>query len=169
MKVSSRRGEYRVSTAKSPLTGQKAAVLVSSATFATDRPAVGLPATVNRGCECSQLAPTLLPGFGRTRKPRPGSGNCGEGTWASTMRSTTMKAEKILYPTDFSEAGQHALALATSLARDSGATLIIAHVEEPPTAYGGGEMYYGVDEVDHEELRKSLAEIVPTDPAVPCV
>lgn len=80
-----------------------------------------------------------------------------------------MKAQKILYPTDFSEAGRQALAMATSLARDSGATLIVAHVEEPPMAYGGGEMYYGVDQLDHEELRKSLAAVVPTDPAVPCV
>ena len=80
-----------------------------------------------------------------------------------------MKADKILYATDLSEAGQHALALATSLARDSGATLVVAHVEEPPMAYGGGEMYYGVDPIDHEELRKSLAAVVPTDPAVPCV
>jgi nucleotide-binding universal stress UspA family protein len=80
-----------------------------------------------------------------------------------------MKANKILYPTDFSEAGRHALAMATSLARDSGATLIVAHVEEPPMAYGGGELYYGVDQVDHEELRKALAAVVPTDPAVACV
>jgi nucleotide-binding universal stress UspA family protein len=80
-----------------------------------------------------------------------------------------MKAEKILYATDLSDAGQHALALATSLARDSGATLVIAHVEEPPMAYGGGEMYYGVDQMDQEELRKLLAAVVPTDPAVPCV
>lgn len=80
-----------------------------------------------------------------------------------------MKAQKILFPVDFSEAGQHALALATSLARDSGATLIIAHVEEPPMAYGGGEMYYGVEEPNHEELRTSLASVMPTDPNVPCI
>ena len=75
-----------------------------------------------------------------------------------------MNAQKILYPTDLSQAGRQALAMATSLARDSGATLIIAHVEEPPMAYGGGEMYYGVDQMDHEELRKSLASVMPTDP-----
>lgn len=80
-----------------------------------------------------------------------------------------MKAQKILFPTDFSEAGRQALTMATSLARDSGATLIVAHVEEPPMAYGGGEMYYGVDQMDHEELRKSLVAVMPTDPAVPCV
>ncbi|MCI0361795.1 MAG: universal stress protein [Planctomycetaceae bacterium] len=80
-----------------------------------------------------------------------------------------MKVEKILYPTDFSEAGQHALPLATSLARDMGATLIIAHVEEPPVAYGGGEMYYGVEPPNHEEQRANLDAVTPTDPGVPCV
>src|SRR6187455_50442 len=78
-----------------------------------------------------------------------------------------MKANKILFPTDFSEASHHALPWATSLARDSGATLVIIHVEEPPMAYGGGEMYYGVNEVDQEALRRSLAEVLPSDPSVP--
>lgn len=30
-------------------------------------------------------------------------------------------------------------------------------------------MYYGVEEPNHEELRASLAAVVPTDPAVPCI
>jgi nucleotide-binding universal stress UspA family protein len=58
--------------------------------------------------------------------------------------------------------------MATSLARDRGATLLIMHVEEPPVAYGGGELYYGIAEPDREELKKMLAEVVPTDPSVPC-
>ena len=78
-----------------------------------------------------------------------------------------MKASKILFPTDFSHTGDAALALATSLARDTGATLLIVHVEEPPTAYGGGELYYGVPEPATEDLRKMLYKIEPTDPAVP--
>jgi nucleotide-binding universal stress UspA family protein len=78
-----------------------------------------------------------------------------------------MKANKILFPTDFSEASQHALPWATSLARDTGATLVIMHVEEPPMAYGGGEMYYGGIEVDHESMRQSLASVLPSDPTVP--
>jgi nucleotide-binding universal stress UspA family protein len=80
-----------------------------------------------------------------------------------------MKASKILFPTDFSSTGNHALELATALARDSGATLVIVHVEEPPMAYGGGELYYGVEEPDREHLRQSLVKVQPTDPAVPCV
>ena len=80
-----------------------------------------------------------------------------------------MKARKVLYPTDFSAAGKHALELATSLARDGGGSLVIIHVEEPPMAYGGGELYSGVQEPDREELRKALAAVVPADPSVPCV
>jgi nucleotide-binding universal stress UspA family protein len=78
-----------------------------------------------------------------------------------------MKANKILFPTDFSSSEDTGLSFATSLARDSGATLIIVHVEEPPAAYGGGEMYYGVPEPDNEALRLMLEAVVPTDPAVP--
>jgi universal stress protein A len=80
-----------------------------------------------------------------------------------------MKTRKILFPTDFSADGKHALELATSLARDCGGSLVIIHVEEPPMAYGGGELYLGIQEPDREELRKSLAAVVPTDPAVPCI
>ena len=45
---------------------------------------------------------------------------------------------KILFPTDFSTLGQTALETATALAKQRGAKLLIAHVEEPPLAYGGG-------------------------------
>jgi nucleotide-binding universal stress UspA family protein len=77
-----------------------------------------------------------------------------------------MKARTILFPTDFSPFGQEALRWATALARDSGAKMIIIHVEEPPMAYGGGEMYLGSEEGDREELRKSLVQVVPTDSKV---
>lgn len=78
-----------------------------------------------------------------------------------------MNMKKILFPTDFSHAGDAALALATSLARDTGATLLIVHVEEPPMAYGGGELYYGVPDPRAADLRRMLDEVVPTDPSVP--
>jgi universal stress protein A len=78
-----------------------------------------------------------------------------------------MKAHKILFPTDFSHCGDAALKMATSLARDAGAKLLIVHVEEPPVAYGGGEMYYGVPEPASEDLRHMLEAVVPTDPGVP--
>ena len=43
-----------------------------------------------------------------------------------------MNLRRIVFPTDFSERSQPALELATSLARDSGATLVVVHVQEPP-------------------------------------
>jgi nucleotide-binding universal stress UspA family protein len=77
-----------------------------------------------------------------------------------------MTAPKILVPTDFSTLGQKALETATALAKERGAKLLIVHVEEPPVAYGGGELYYGLQEPDREELKKMLTAVVPTDPAV---
>ena len=77
-----------------------------------------------------------------------------------------MNIHKILFPTDFSHCGDAALRFATSLARDSGAKLLIVHVEEPPVAYGGGEMYYGMPEPATEDLKKMLEKITPTDDSV---
>ena len=48
-----------------------------------------------------------------------------------------MNAKRILFPTDFSSLGDSALELASSLARDMDAKLLIVHVEEPPSAYAG--------------------------------
>lgn len=73
---------------------------------------------------------------------------------------------KILFPTDFSTLGQAALETATSLANQREAKLLIVHVEEPPTAYGGGEFYYGLEEPNRHEIQRMLAEVLPTDPAV---
>jgi nucleotide-binding universal stress UspA family protein len=73
---------------------------------------------------------------------------------------------KILFPTDFSTLGQTALETATDLAKQRGAKLVIAHVEEPPMAYGGGELYYGLEAPNHEEIRRMLNEVLPTDAAV---
>lgn len=74
-----------------------------------------------------------------------------------------MKAKKILFPTDFSTPSDAALAHATALARDTGATMVIVHVEEPPVVYGTGEMYYGIPNPDTEALKKMLEAVVPTD------
>ena len=75
-----------------------------------------------------------------------------------------MYAKRILFPTDFSEASQAAFDHAVSLARDTGATLLIAHVEEPPLPYG--EAIMALPERVDEELRQQLECIVPD--AVPC-
>jgi nucleotide-binding universal stress UspA family protein len=78
-----------------------------------------------------------------------------------------MNANRILFPTDFSHLSDAALRHATTLARESGAVLLIVHVEEPPLAYGGGEMYYGIPDPDRSEVRRMLEAVVPTDPKVP--
>lgn len=78
-----------------------------------------------------------------------------------------MQAKKILFPTDFSTLSDAALRHATALARDMGAKLIIVHIEEPPAAYGTGEMYYGIPDPDTPALHKMLDAVVPSDPAVP--
>lgn len=77
-----------------------------------------------------------------------------------------MQIKKILFPSDFSTTSDAGMALATSLARDARATLLIVHVEEPPAAYGGGEMYYGIPNPDNAELTKMLQAVVPSDPSV---
>jgi nucleotide-binding universal stress UspA family protein len=77
-----------------------------------------------------------------------------------------MSTKKILFPTDFSTASDAGLEMAASLARDTGATLVIVHVEEPPAAYGGGELYYGMPEPDNTELLRMLYAVRPADPAV---
>ena len=78
-----------------------------------------------------------------------------------------MNAKKILFPTDFSSSSRAALSLATSLARDSGATLLIVHVEEIPITTGGGEFVYSIPTVPTDTLQQSLSEIVPDDPSIP--
>jgi universal stress protein A len=77
-----------------------------------------------------------------------------------------MNQRKILFPTDFSHASDAALDWASSLARERGAALLIVHVEEPPAAYGGGEMYYGMPDPASEDLAKMLSQVLPTDPQV---
>ncbi len=76
-------------------------------------------------------------------------------------------AKTIVFPTDFSTASDAALEHAATLAKSMGATLLIVHVEEPPLAYGGGELYYGIPEPDSERILKMLEDVKPKDPAVP--
>jgi nucleotide-binding universal stress UspA family protein len=63
-----------------------------------------------------------------------------------------MTQKTIVFPTDFSTASDAALVHAAALARQSGARLLIVHVEEPPLAYGGGELYYGLPEPNSERI-----------------
>lgn len=78
-----------------------------------------------------------------------------------------MSTRTILVPTDFSSASDAALPHAAALAKQSGARLLVVHVEEPPMAYGGGELYYGLPEPDSARIAAMLEKVKPTDPLVP--
>lgn len=72
----------------------------------------------------------------------------------------------ILFPTDFSHASDSALEHAEAIAKQRQARLVILHVEEPPLAYGGGELYYGLPEPSSERIMKMLEEVKPSDAAL---
>src|SRR5262245_51191769 len=76
---------------------------------------------------------------------------------ATIAKALAMRLNRILVPADFSTAGRAALETAAALARDHGAKLLVLHVQEPAVAYGGGELYAGIPEVDVEELRRQLS------------
>jgi nucleotide-binding universal stress UspA family protein len=78
-----------------------------------------------------------------------------------------MAQKTILFPTDFSLASDAALPHAEALAKQAGARLLIVHVEEPPLAYGGGELYYGLPEPNSERILKMLDDVTPADPKLP--
>jgi len=73
----------------------------------------------------------------------------------------------IVFPTDFSTASDAALEHAAALAKSLNGSLLIVHVEEPPLAYGGGELYYGIPEPDSERILKMLEDVKPRDASVP--
>lgn len=74
-----------------------------------------------------------------------------------------MKQNTIVFPTDFSHASDAVLFHAESLARQQDAELLIVHVEEPPLAYGGGELYYGIPEPSSEHILEMLERVRPSD------
>ncbi len=78
-----------------------------------------------------------------------------------------MAQKTILFPTDFSHASDSALVHAETLAKQQGARLLIVHVEEPPLAYGGGELYYGIPEPSSERILEMLEDVTPADTSVP--
>jgi len=78
-----------------------------------------------------------------------------------------MKTLRILVPIDFSTGSDAALEMATSLARDSGGSLILVHAEIIPLSASGGEYLYAVSEPPTEELLAKLNAIVLPDSHVP--
>ncbi len=75
--------------------------------------------------------------------------------------------KKVLFPTDFSECSDAGLEHATTLAQNMGAVLLVVHVEEPPLAYAGGEMYYGAPEPDTRAIEEMLQRVRPKTGDVP--
>ena len=79
-----------------------------------------------------------------------------------------MKYKRILFATDFSRASDTAGEYAVSLARDSGATLLIVHVEEPTVSYPGGEMVLVYADHPNPVLHRMLERRVPKEANVNC-
>jgi len=80
-----------------------------------------------------------------------------------------MQAKNILVATDFSEASEAALQLATSLARETGATLHLVHVLKSHTLYRVDTKYGEVPPYPKlVELKPVLEKVVPSDPKVSC-
>lgn len=79
-----------------------------------------------------------------------------------------MKLKKIFFATDLSDFGNAGLPLATALARDRQAELVVLHVQEPTTAYAAGSPCSGLLESDTDMLRQMLETIKPSDSNVVC-
>ena len=75
-----------------------------------------------------------------------------------------MNAKKILLATDFSEHSEAARQFATSLARDSGAMLLIVHAVAYRPDVGFNSYIEEAEDTTH--ARRQLNETVPADPEV---
>jgi nucleotide-binding universal stress UspA family protein len=73
----------------------------------------------------------------------------------------------ILHPTDFSKNSECAFQMATALARDYGAQLLVVHVAPVPAAvYGFGEGVMPPHTEVEQEVRQELDQIQAPDPSV---
>lgn len=77
-----------------------------------------------------------------------------------------MDAKKIMLATDFSQCSEAALELAASLARDSGAKLIIVHVETIPYTASSGDYLFPIPEPRTGELQELLLKVLPKDRSI---
>jgi universal stress protein A len=77
-----------------------------------------------------------------------------------------MDVRRILVATDFSESSRDALPLATALARDAHALLLICHVSPPEFVYGAEEIDAVATPFDNPGVRQQLDETRPSDPQV---
>lgn len=72
-----------------------------------------------------------------------------------------MATQKIIVPTDFSPKSEAALEYAATLAHETGARLIIVHVQELPVVYPESSFCYGLPVPDHDEVRRMLENVKP--------
>ncbi len=79
-----------------------------------------------------------------------------------------MNLGRILVATDFSEPSRAALRLATSLARDARASLLICHVAPPEFVYGADEMDTVAVPFENPGVQQMLNETRPDDAQVTC-
>jgi len=80
-----------------------------------------------------------------------------------------MNLRKIVVATDFSPSSDAALRLATILARDHQATLVIVHVSEPRPAYTVAGVYASLPAGNEfADSHHQLLEVRPSDSNVPC-
>jgi len=73
---------------------------------------------------------------------------------------------KILFPTDFSGRSEYALRLATAVARDYDAGMVIMHVAPPPLVVYGEGMIAEQPELYQKELKEKLDRVVPEDTGI---
>lgn len=78
-----------------------------------------------------------------------------------------MRLRQILVPIDFSTSSDAALEMACALARDTGGSLILAHVEVIPLSVAGGEYMYALPEPPTEELLAKLDAVILPDSQIP--
>jgi nucleotide-binding universal stress UspA family protein len=78
-----------------------------------------------------------------------------------------LSIRRILHPTDFSKHSEFALRLAVSLAREYGAELVLAHVDEPPLPIATEGMLITPTLIDLETVRARLDEVHVDDSVIP--
>jgi nucleotide-binding universal stress UspA family protein len=76
-----------------------------------------------------------------------------------------MKAQTILLGTDFSVSSQLAFEVASALAHQSGAKLLVVHVEQGQPSMGPA--YYDIPDPGIAEMARKLAALKPPAPDVP--
>lgn len=72
-----------------------------------------------------------------------------------------MATKKIIVPTDFSPKSEAALDYAATLAQETGARLLIVHVQELPIVYPEGSYYYGLPVPDEGGVCCMLENVRP--------